>query len=359
MMKSKILTAPNADAKQLALILVVTFIPPATWLACGAFAASCKRYMMRMVRKDGDIDKTPTEDRKPAQAVMSYLFHLIFEILMISLQTFMGVVRSVLQYTPLIVLLVLSILWSILMLNHGRELINMVDVMYETLRPNIIETVLQILNMARVLYAIFVGVWNAYLQVIKVPVRLLSDAGFQCGGVVLLQRVAVDSARILRDSADVLAYFFMGFANDNVLDVDLTKLIFSVRHLMMAFVETIECSCETFVGPVSRTLVAPLYMNETDVFVSNATRAGLKLVEIPWLVVSTGATSFEPFFEMMLSEDNGVLAAGAKVLNLHLTEVIDFVQQDVPGWLRFGTPPIFSIAHRGRAWCSRRRERSS
>ena len=176
---------------------------------------------------------------------------------------------------------------------------------------------------------------------------------------MLLQRVAVDSARILRDSADVLAYFFMGFANDNVLDVDLTKLIFSVRHLMMAFVETIECSCETFVGPVSRTLVAPLYMNETDVFVSNATRAGLKLVEIPWLVVSTGATSFEPFFEMMLSEDNGVLAAGAKVLNLHLSEVIDFVQQDVPLWLKFGTPPIFSIAHRGRAWCSRRRERSS
>jgi hypothetical protein len=75
-MQSKILTAPNADARQLALILVVTFIPAAAWLTCGATVAICKRYALRMVRKDHDTEKAPTKDKKPVQAVMSYLFHL-------------------------------------------------------------------------------------------------------------------------------------------------------------------------------------------------------------------------------------------------------------------------------------------
>jgi hypothetical protein len=240
-MRSKLLTAPDADARQLALILVVTFVPAATWLACGAAVAACKRYLIRMVRKNDDIEEYP-RDKKAVQAVISYLFHLIFEIVMISMQTAMGVARSVIQYLPLIGVLLLSILWSILMLNHSRELIRIADVFYETLRPNVIETVLQILNMARVLYAIFVGAWDAGLQLYRIPKRLMFDAGFHCGGVALLQRIAADAAQILRAMADALAAFFTTFANKNQLDVDLTHLSFSIRYFLMGFVEVIECS---------------------------------------------------------------------------------------------------------------------
>jgi hypothetical protein len=98
-----------------------------------------------------------------------------------------------------------------------------------------------------------------------------------------------------------------------------------------------------------RTVAAPLYTRTTDVYANSVARLWLKVVEIPYRAVTSGKTSFEPLFDVLLEEDVGYLAAGAALLNEHLRAVVAYVQEEVPELLHFGSPPLFSLGHRSSA----------
>ena len=131
-MRSKILTAPDAGARELALVLVVIYMPAVIWLICGVTVAAAKGIISRMLYKKENLDEPP-KDGGQVKAIMAYVFHMIFEIVMIGINTTMGVIRSVLQCTPLICIFIASLVWSLLMLHYSRELIHIADVCYETL----------------------------------------------------------------------------------------------------------------------------------------------------------------------------------------------------------------------------------
>lgn len=151
----------------------------------------------------------------------------------------------------------------------------------------IIETVLQVLNFVRTLYALTVGIWNALIDLAMVPVRLLSDSAFKCGGSDFILAVASRGSDVVREFASVMYVFFSKWKEQNILETDVTGMIAAFRTFGQAFTDVIECSCETIAVPTTRAVVYPLFTNRTDVFINNATRAVLKSIEIPYAAMMT------------------------------------------------------------------------
>jgi len=112
---------------------------------------------------------------------------------------------------------------------------------------------------------------------------------------------------------------------------------------MIMFVEIIECTCETL-SPLTRVVMHPLFNDNSDALSYAGARTFVKVIEIPWVFMTSGGATFEPLFDSLLTEDTGLLPAGAAVLNEHLHAVIDFMQEDLP--FHFHAPPFFSIQHR-------------
>ena len=274
------------------------------------------------------------------------MLNIMYETFLTVLEILTGFARTVLPYIPLLILLFFTYFISTVFFEHYGRLVVVTDAFYESVRPNIIETMLQMLNFARVVFALLIGVWNALIDIIKIPIRLLFDSALRCGGAEFVRVVAMRGSDVVRAFTIVMFDFFAKLRDEGTLDVDLTSLTYNVRQFLIAFADVIECSCETISGPILRTVFAPLWSNSTDVFANSASRTAIKVLEIPYAFATSGRTSFEPLFEVVLSEHVGMLASGATVLNEHLGAVLDFIQQEVPERFRFGTPPLFSIPHR-------------
>jgi hypothetical protein len=341
-MRSKILTAPNADARELALILIVIFLPAATWLSCGAIVAWGKRMISRIVRKESSVKVTPKPGGQ-AQAAMNFLFHLIFEIVTVVMDTVLGVIRTALSYMSLIFLLIFALGASYIMLHYNVELIKTVDSFYETLRPNIIEMLLQVMNFTRVIFAMFIAFWNAFLQILLIPVRLIFDAGYQCGGITLMQNIANTLATVVQESAKSTTDFFTLWGAENRMDLNITAVSKSVRGFVIIFVEVIECSCH-HLDNLTHVVAHPLWNDKTDLVVNAGARTLIKAIEVPWMFLTVGETSWEPVFQQMLDETDGLLVTGAAVLNEHLTKAVDWIQ--IGAEFQFQAPPYFSVQHR-------------
>jgi hypothetical protein len=178
-------------------------------------------------------------------------------------------------------------------------------------------------------------------------VKLIFDAGFECGGASFVQTVIKKFMKIMQEFATAITGFFTLLKKENILNIDVTVLSTSVREFLMEFVKVTECSCEDINKPLIRMVIAPLWNDMTDAFVNSATGVVMKVVQIPYLLLTDGTTTFEPLFEVLLLEETGVLAAGAAVLNDHLKTVIDVIQNGTMiDEYRFKSPPVFSIVHR-------------
>jgi hypothetical protein len=318
------MTAPDADAREMALVLVVVFMPAVAWLACGATVAWGKRIISRVVRKDSSV---PTSLKRggQAQAAMNFLFHLVFEIVTVMADTVFGVVRTALSYITLIFLLFFTLAGSYIMLHYNVELIKTVDSFYETLRPNIIEMLLQVMNFTWVIFAMLVGFWNAFLQILLIPVRLIFDAGYHCGGITLMQNIANTLAVIVQELAASITDFFTLWGTENRMDIDVTAVSKAVRGFTIIFVEVIECTCQQL-DNLTHVVGHPLWNDKTDLLVNAGARTLIKGLEVPWMFLTVGDANWDPVFEQILNEEEGLLATGASVLNDHLAEVVDWIQ---------------------------------
>jgi hypothetical protein len=326
-MNSKIFTAPGTDARDMAIVMVVVFLPAAAWLACGVAVSCGKTVVSQFVHKAARVSAPPKRGGQ-AQAAFKFVFNLVFQISCVMMDTILGVGRTLIAYTTIMFLFLITIGISYVMLHYSAHIIRIADTLYEAIRPNAIESILQIFNFTRVLFAILAGAWNAVLQMLFIPVKLIFDAGFECGGATFVQDVVIKSMRILQEFAKAITGFFTLFSREDRLYVDVTALCTCVREFLIEFVKVTECSCEAVAKPLIRTALAPLWNNMTDVFVNSATGAVVKAVEIMYVTLTGGTTTFEPLFEVLLLEKNGTLAAGAEVLNDHLKTVIDLIQNE-------------------------------
>jgi len=187
-MNSKIFTAPGTDARDMAIVMVVVFLPAAASLACGVAVSCGKTVVSQFVHKAARVSAPPKRGGQ-AQAAFKFMFNLMFQISCVLMETILGVGRTAMAYTPIIFMFLAAIGVSYIMLHYSAHIIRVADTLYEAIRPNAIESLLQIFNFSRVLFAIIAGAWNAVLQILFIPVKLIFDAGFKCGGAVFVQKV--------------------------------------------------------------------------------------------------------------------------------------------------------------------------
>lgn len=117
------------------------------------------------------------------------------------------------------------------MIKYNREIIFVIDTAYEFVRPNVVETILQILNFGRVLYALFVGIWNALIDIALIPMRVLFDSAYQCSGKEFVVQVAKSGTEVMKEFCNVLAAFFVQWKRDDLFDVDVTSLSIQIGEL--------------------------------------------------------------------------------------------------------------------------------
>ena len=306
---------------------------------------------VRLGRFGGKESATRDDDEGPFIARLGFSLgkfasEIVFDGVLVVSDTALNVARVALANLPILVLFWVTFVASTIVLLRNRDVVYVVDTTYEALRPTYVETLLQVVNFARVLYALFVGVWNAAIDVLLVPIKVLFDSAFRCGGADFVRDVALAISNIARALALSTRDFFVRLYEDKTLDVDVTEVVRTSRLFLQEFAQVIECACESISAPTVRAAAYPLYSPTTDVFVNNATRAIVKTLEIPYVAATTGSTSFAPLFDVILSEEDGVLASGAKLANEYLKEVVEFVQVPVPRDARFDSPPVFSLVHR-------------
>jgi hypothetical protein len=296
--------------------------------------------------------RAPTP-KKAKAGFMSVAFKLIglalLEVLAALLETSLGLARTLLTYIPLLFLFFFSVVIWYTVSSYNVNIVFTVDALYESLRPTIVELLLQVLNFTRVIFALVVGVWNTVIEILLVPVRVLFEAGFECASTTFVQDIALKGSAIATEAASVLSEFADTFADTNTLSVNITTLSFKTRDFLRTFADILTCSCDTISPLMVQTVAAPLYTQMTDVYANSAARVGMKLLEIPYRAASTGDTSFEPLFDALLDEETGYLASGAAILNEQLRVVVELVQSPVDEQFRFGSPPLFSVGHRNSA----------
>jgi len=333
------------DSYGASIAFAVAYAPVLLWLLCGAVAGGA-----RQLADNFDAEKAPAAPRDAAPSGGSGAVHLIIstmlELVALVVDTALNMARTLLSFVPVVLLLGFTFTISYVSMKYSREFLFTADAVYESVRPNIVEAFLQAANFARAVFAITIAAWNALIELLLIPVRMIFDAGFACGGTKFLLEVSNKGAAIFRELAKVLIAFFEGWSGQNELDVDVTALSKSGRVFLLTFVDIVECSCQTIARPVTQTVAQPLWNSMTDVFLNNATRVVVKAIEVPYALMTTGTTTLEPIFDLLLGETDGVLAAGAGVLNAHLEKVLEYVQQDLPEAVRFSSPPLFSIHHR-------------
>ena len=261
-MDSKIFTAPGTDARDMAIMMVVVFLPAVAWLACGVAVSCGKTVVSQFVHKAARVSAQPKRGGQ-AQAAFKFVFNLVFQISCVMMDTILGVGRTLIAYTTIMYLFLITIGISYVMFHYSAHIIRIADTLYEAFRPNAIESILQIFNFTRVLFAILAGFWNALLQILFIPVKLIFDAGFKCGGVSFVQTVVFKSMKIMQEITTAMTGFFTLLSKENRLHVDVTALCFSLRQFLMEFVDVVECSCEDISKPLIRTAIAPLWNDMT------------------------------------------------------------------------------------------------
>jgi hypothetical protein len=331
------------DSQELSVALAVAYVPPLVWLLCGALIGFGKRTWNRLEAESSISDK---DESSETASVIDILLSVLFDFTGILVDTILNIARVAVSYLYLLILFGVCFGWSVLFLKHSTEIIFLIDTVYEAFRPNLVETALQVLNFSRVVFALLIGCWNALIDILLLPIRLLFDSAFQCGGVGFIKQVAATGADVIKEFSQVLFSFFTNWKEDNILEMDITSLVGCVRVFLHSFTDVIECSCETVNTVMVRTVAYPLWSNTTDVFLNNGTRALLQAFAIPYTATTTGTVSFEPFFEIVLGEETGVFASAAALANEYFDAVLSFVQTGIVQSERFETPPIFSILHR-------------
>lgn len=333
--------------------LWVSCLPLLAWLVCGVVVGVVKKWVRDVLRTKAEqtndknaaapYDSARDNSRNDSR---STLIVVLTDTSLICVETALHALRIVVSLLPVFIFLWVSFVVSVVILRHGPDVIFVIDTAYESIRPNVVDTVLHVLNFSRTLYALAIGVWNALIDLLLIPVRLLFDSAFQCGGTEFIQTVADAGADVARGLANALYEFFVNWNRDDLLDTDVTAVVASVRRFLQAFTDVIECSCETVGGATTRAIAHPLFSKTTDVFINNATRAVLKTAQIPYTAMVTGSTSFDPLFEILLNENSGVLASGAALGNEYAQAIVQFVQIGVPRESRFDAPPLSSLLHR-------------
>ena len=332
------------DSQEVALASWAACCPPLVWLLCATLVSICKRHL-RSIEYGAKHDEVSVYVDFPG--TRDFFFSTVVDVSLLSLDVAVNFIRTLLGYLPLLFLFLLCISGSLLALHFNAEIIFVVDTTYEFFRPNLVETVLQILNFARVVFALFVGLWNASVETALIPLRVLFDSAYECGGKGFVKQVAHSGANVVKEFSHVVASFFENWKRDDVFDVDVTLLTLRSREFLQKFIEIIECSCDPLTSPhVTRTVAYPLWSATTDTFVNNATRTVLKAIQIPYESVTKITADFEPLFDVVLGENGGVLASGAALGNEYFHAVTDFVQSGVSPEFRFAGPPIFSLVHR-------------
>ena len=335
------------DGPDLAYAILIAFVPALVWLACGVAVSVGKQTLANVstgrfeARKNGGGDGGDSPVVRAGFGTARFVSGLAFDLCLVASDTALNVARVVLANAPILVLFWATFVLSTIVLLRNEDVVYVVDTTYEALRPTYVETLLQVVNFARVLYALFVGVWNAAIEILLVPVKVLFDSAFRCGGAEFVRDVALAMSNVARALALSTRDFFVRLYEDKSLDVDVTEVVRTSRLFLQEFAEVIECACESIAKPTVRAAAHPLYSTTTDVFVNNATRAVVKAIEIPWVAATTGATSFAPLFDVVLSENDGVLASGANLGNEYMKAIVDFVQVDVSADARFESPRSF------------------
>lgn len=335
------------DAEEVSLALTVSCVPPIVWLFCGLlFSVSKTTWSVFLQREKSSFAKTEPEVVDTFNnPFVSFIIKTLVDIWLLIVELTLNSTRVLLTNLPFFIIFFLSSFGSIIILRNGPEIIFIVDTAYEAVRPNFGETVLHVLNFSRVVFALVVGVWNALIDILLIPLKILFDSAFRCGGSEFIRQVAGAGADVVRNLAEAMAGFFSTWKRENIFDVDVTSLTTSIRHFLVVFVDVINCSCETISVPTTRAIAYPLWSNTTDVFVNNATRVVMKGFQIPYEAMTTAKTSFEPLFELLLNESTGVFATGAILGNEHLQAITHLVQIDMEKSDRFDAPPAFSLLH--------------
>ena len=332
------------DSQDVSVAIATGHLPFLVWLLSGVICSLTKTFIEKF---DDNKKSTTAATKTTTLGPVKNIFVVFFaDVALVCIETSLHILRICVSFLPLFLFFWVTVFISVIVLERGPNVIFVVDTTYEAIRPMIIETVLQVLNFVRTLYALTVGIWNALIDLAMVPVRLLFDSAFKCGGSDFILAVASRGSDVVREFASVMYVFFSKWKEQNILETDVTGMIAAFRTFGQAFTDVIECSCETIAVPTTRAVVYPLFTNRTDVFINNATRAVLKTIEIPYAAMMTGTVSFEPLFHIILAEDTGVLASGALLGNDYFQAIVQVVQSLIPPEGRFNAPPIFSLLHR-------------
>ena len=268
------------DGPDLAYAILVAFVPALVWLAWGTVVGLGKRTLASVASVGRERSFAPpppdTGSGQAVTAIRDLVNVIIFDASSILIDTGLGVLRTCTGYFPLIFVFVFTLVVWYVCSQHSSTFVFVIDAFYESVRPNIIEVFIQSINFGRIIFDLLVGAWNALINLSLVPIRLLFDAAFECGGVSFVQAVASKGAAIVSELATVLTVFFADYAADDVLDVNITALSARSREFAHAFVDVIECSCESISKPVLRTAAAPLWLGATDIFLNGAARTTVK-----------------------------------------------------------------------------------
>ena len=115
----------------------------------------------------------------PASGDRKILYH-VFDGALTCSDVILNAMRVVVGYAPALILLYFTIIWTLIIISFGPGIIRTLDTFYEVLRPILLETLLQVLNFARVVFAAFVGVYNAGIDVVMLPIRVFFDSVLSC-----------------------------------------------------------------------------------------------------------------------------------------------------------------------------------
>ena len=222
------------DGADLALAVLVAYVPALLWLACGVAVGAGKRALATVrtgfVRDSGSPPNDPENEGSVAgPSLSSVVSDIFFDVFLVASDTALNVARFLFSNISLIVLFWGTLVVSTILLHRNGEVLFAIDTFYEAMRPTTVETFLHVVNFARVVYALFVGVWNALIEIILVPIRLLLDSAFRCGGVEFVRDVAIAASDIARAVAFSMRDFFVRYYEEKTLDVDVTEVVRASR----------------------------------------------------------------------------------------------------------------------------------
>lgn len=228
---------------------------------------------------------------------------------------------------------------------YHKEIIVAVDAAYGVAQPIVFQSIKDFLNYVRVVYSVFIGVWNSLALLLRIPRRVFAKVGIDCGFTAA--NLFIKASIALGDALYALGVAFATWTTSVFRDdLNVSAAAKIAREFTAELVDAIECGCgdKSFRDGV-RAFLHPLHDAATDEVVGGVVNFIGRLLTLPFWIPEK--LSLGPIIDPV----QATIEVAAQLLNRYGEAVLQWYQTEVDVSLRVHLPPLFSVFHRLAAVC--------